>query len=154
MNLWSERKLSPQQMVYTKLEILRWISIIKILTLKRNWMPKCRSQKQGSLTPWHNLNAFTKKCMTGHKLIHSFIHFYSRKKGHKFIHEWRMILEGVKQALLGLDETLPFLVSQTIKVCLQCRIPRFNPWLRRIPWRKEWQPTPVFFPGEFCEQRL
>ena len=22
-----------------------------------------------------------------------------------------------------------------------------------IPWRREWQPTPVFLPGEFCEQR-
>ena len=20
----------------------------------------------------------------------------------------------------------------------------FNPWVRKIPWRKEWQPTPVF----------
>ena len=26
--------------------------------------------------------------------------------------------------------------------------PRFNPWVRRIPWRKEWLPTPVFLPGE------
>ena len=25
---------------------------------------------------------------------------------------------------------------------------RFNPWVRKIPWRKEWQPTPVFLPGE------
>ena len=22
------------------------------------------------------------------------------------------------------------------------------------PWRREWQLTPVFLPGEFCEQRL
>ena len=26
--------------------------------------------------------------------------------------------------------------------------PRFNPWVRKIPWRKEWLPTPVFLPGE------
>ena len=25
---------------------------------------------------------------------------------------------------------------------------RFNPWVRKIPWRKAWQPTPVFLPGE------
>ena len=24
----------------------------------------------------------------------------------------------------------------------------FNPWIRKIPWRKAWQPTPVFLPGE------
>ena len=24
----------------------------------------------------------------------------------------------------------------------------FNPWVGKIPWRRTWQPTPVFFPGE------
>ena len=23
-----------------------------------------------------------------------------------------------------------------------------NPWLRKMPWRRKWQPTPVFLPGE------
>ena len=30
---------------------------------------------------------------------------------------------------------------------------RFNPWVRKIPWRREWQPTPVFLCGEFSGQR-
>ena len=34
-------------------------------------------------------------------------------------------------------------------ICLQCRRPRFNPWVRKIPWKREWLPTPVFLPGEF-----
>ena len=25
---------------------------------------------------------------------------------------------------------------------------RFEPWVREIPWRRAWQPTPVFLPGE------
>jgi len=29
-----------------------------------------------------------------------------------------------------------------------CRRPSFNPWVRKIPWRREWLPTPVFLPGE------
>ena len=29
----------------------------------------------------------------------------------------------------------------------------FKPWARKIPWRRAWQPTPVFLPGEFHEQR-
>ena len=33
-------------------------------------------------------------------------------------------------------------------ICLQCGRPGFNPWVRKIPWRREWQPTPVFLPGE------
>ena len=29
----------------------------------------------------------------------------------------------------------------------------FAPWVGKISWRREWQPTPVFFPGEFHGQR-
>ena len=32
--------------------------------------------------------------------------------------------------------------------CLQCGRPRFNPWVGKIPWRRKWQPSPVFLPGE------
>ena len=28
----------------------------------------------------------------------------------------------------------------------------FDPWLRKIPWSREWQPTPVFLPGEASGQ--
>ena len=34
-----------------------------------------------------------------------------------------------------------------------CRRPGFVPWVRKIPWRREWQPTPVFLPGESHGQR-
>ena len=27
-------------------------------------------------------------------------------------------------------------------------IPGFDPWVGKIPWRRAWQPTPVFLPGE------
>ena len=30
---------------------------------------------------------------------------------------------------------------------------RFNPWVRQIPWRRKWQPTPVFLPGKSHGQR-
>ena len=29
----------------------------------------------------------------------------------------------------------------------------FNPWIRKIPWNGEWQPTPVFLPGKSHVQR-
>ena len=29
----------------------------------------------------------------------------------------------------------------------------FDPWVGKIPWRRAWQPTPVFLPGEFHGQR-
>ena len=35
----------------------------------------------------------------------------------------------------------------------RCRRHEFDPWVRKIPWRKEWLPTSVFLPGEFHGQR-
>ena len=38
----------------------------------------------------------------------------------------------------------------------QCRRHKrceFDPWVEKIPWRRKWQPTPVFFPAESHEQR-
>ena len=31
---------------------------------------------------------------------------------------------------------------------LQCWRPGFDPWVGKIPWRRAWQPTSVFLPGE------
>ena len=36
----------------------------------------------------------------------------------------------------------------TCDVFVQCGRPGFDPWVGKIPWRKAWQPTPVFLPGE------
>ena len=35
----------------------------------------------------------------------------------------------------------------------QCRRRGFDPWVRKIPWRRKWQPTPVFLPGKSHGQR-
>ena len=35
----------------------------------------------------------------------------------------------------------------------QCRRCGFNPWVGKIPWRRKWQPTPVFSPGESHGQK-
>ena len=43
-----------------------------------------------------------------------------------------------------------------LRIHLQCERhsrPGFNPWIRKILWRRQWQPTPVFLPGEFHGKR-
>ena len=37
--------------------------------------------------------------------------------------------------------------------CRRCKRCRFDPWVGKIPWRRKWQPTPVFLPGESQGQR-
>ena len=40
-----------------------------------------------------------------------------------------------------------------VRVCLQCGRPGFDSWVRKIPWRRKWLPTPVILPGESHGQR-
>ena len=51
---------------------------------------------------------------------------------------------------------LPSWHSSKKKSTYQCRRPkrgRFNPWVKKIPWSRKWQPTPVFLLGKFYGQR-
>ena len=53
---------------------------------------------------------------------------------------------------LKLRRGLPRWLSGKESTC-RCRSCRFDPWVRKIPWRRKQQPTPVFLPGEFHGQR-
>ena len=46
---------------------------------------------------------------------------------------------------------LPRWLSGIESTC-QCRRHRFDPWVRKLPWGREWKSTPVFFPGKFPGQ--
>ena len=69
-----------------------------------------------------------------------------------------MINWFIQQALLS-PHYLPVsykrasLVAQLVKNLPASRRPRFYSWVRKIPWRKAWQPSPVFLPGESHGQR-
>ena len=41
-----------------------------------------------------------------------------------------------------------FFANAALATELQCRRTKFKPWVRKIPWRRKWQPTPVFLPGK------
>jgi len=50
---------------------------------------------------------------------------------------------------------LPRWLSGQESACQCRRLQRlaFDPWVGKIPWRREWQPTPVFLPGKSDGQR-
>ena len=57
---------------------------------------------------------------------------------------------------MGLKTTLPRFLAVTLGIQLTPALawkPKFDPWVEKIPRRREWQPTPVFFPEEFHGQR-
>ena len=39
---------------------------------------------------------------------------------------------------------LDFLIAQLVKTCLQCRRPWVDSWVRKIPWKRDRLPTPIF----------
>ena len=67
-----------------------------------------------------------------------------KKSGKPLLLEGSMINLGKPRRLSGKEFTCQ---------CKRCRSLRFNPWVGKIPWRKKWQPTPVFLPGESHGQR-
>ena len=43
--------------------------------------------------------------------------------------------------------------GSVVKNLPQCRRHRFDPWIRKILWRRAWQFTSIFLPGESHRQR-
>ena len=40
-----------------------------------------------------------------------------------------------------------------VKICLECRRHRLDPWVGEIPWSRKWQAIPVFLLGKILWQR-
>ena len=62
--------------------------------------------------------------------------FLVRKKLVTFIYILLNFLLGFPDDVSGKEPTCQF------------RRLEFNPWVRKSPWRRKWQLTPVFLPGE------
>ena len=45
------------------------------------------------------------------------------------------------------------LMAQMVKNLPSMRTPGFDPWVGKMPWRRDWPPIPVFLPGEYPWQR-
>ena len=45
------------------------------------------------------------------------------------------------------------LVAQQWRIYLQCRRHGFDPWVRKIPWKRKWQSNPIFLSGKSHGQK-
>ena len=50
------------------------------------------------------------------------------------------------------DQKVPWWLRRQ-RIHLQCKKGEFDPWVRKIIWKRKWQLAPVFLSGEFHEQR-
>ena len=69
-------------------------------------------------------------------------------------HKVKAILKPPSQNSVELQRLvgLPWWLSGKESTC-QCRRCRFDPWVRKISWRKKWQPNPVLLPGKSHRQK-
>ena len=68
-------------------------------------------------------------------------------------HRGRGILPRQPQQMNPYYTILLFIMLTIYGLLLQCQCRThkrcgFYPWAGKIPWRRKWQPTPVFLPGE------
>jgi len=125
------------------LDAKNWL-ILKDPDAAKDWRREEKGTTEDEMVGWHHwLNG------------HEFELAMDRKA-------WRTAVHGVTKSWTwlsnwtGLNWTYPqlaSLVAQRGSICLQCGRPRFDPWIRKIPWRRKWQPTPVFLPEESHGQR-
>ena len=79
-------------------------------------------------------------------MYHSFL-IHSSADGHLGCFH---VLAIINSAAMNIGVSL---VAQMVKNLPTMQKTRFNPWVGKIPWRREWYPTLVFLPGEFHGQR-
>ena len=42
--------------------------------------------------------------------------------------------------------------KESVYQCRKCKRCEFDPCVRKIPWMRDWQPTPEFLPGESMDE--
>ena len=62
---------------------------------------------------------------------------------------WRAIVHGVTKSWAWLSDW----TTDGKESAWSCERPGFNPWIRKMPWKRKWQPTSVFLPGELHGQK-
>ena len=70
---------------------------------------------------------------------------------------WRAAVRGVRKSWTQLTDWTELVStpggSDSKESACNAGRPKFNRWVGKISWRRKWQPTPIFLPGEFHGQR-
>ena len=90
---------------------------------------------------------YTSDDMTCLCFLHAYLEFF-HKRGH-------MIHCLLQLAIFNQECVIPRLPGQYSGKESTCQFRRrgFDPWVGKVPWRREWIPTPVFLPGKSHGQR-
>ena len=125
-------------------QFLQWI--FRLISFKIDWFDPLAVQGTLKSLQHHNPKASILWCSA----------FFMVQLSHPYMTTGKIIaltrrtfVDKVMSLLFNMLSRLDFPGGSDGKAfCLQCRRPGFNPCFRKIPWRRNWQPTPVFLPGK------
>ena len=83
-----------------------------------------------------------------HILIYWLGNFYQFRDYFRILKDFKWSSTIFKKLVFGLPWWLRWQ-----RIHLQCGRPGFDPWVGKIPWKRAWQPIPVFLSGESHGQR-
>ena len=137
----------------------------------KDWRQKDKGETEDEMVGWHhwlNGHGFEQTlgdsggqrilagCSPGASAV--LIDFWmgaGRQRGQAMIKSWNF--QPYSHSLdkrEGLEMKLVIVHAyQSTCQCRRHKWPRFDPWVRKIPWRRKWQLAPVFLPGELHGHR-
>ena len=66
---------------------------------------------------------------------------------HRVGHDWRDLAAAAAAYFLRASQ-VTLVGKEPTYQCRRCKRRRFNPWVRKMPCSRAWQPTPAFLPGK------
>ena len=109
-----------------------------LISFRTDWLELLAVQGTlKSLLQHHSLKASIEGYINWRKILFSLLHFI----------KFQISLQKTRCKHLQHSFGAPG-GSDSKRVCLQCGRPGFNPCVRKILWKRKWQPTPIFLPGE------
>ena len=128
--LWEIRETNG----YCQLAILSWLEAEAQV---RKLGEQLKSEKNLQLSPTLLASGLTDKAGEQNNTLETLACHLAEWGGHKasWINVW-VLSEYLWQR------------ASLVKSACQYRRHRFNSWVRKTPWREEWQPTPVFLSGK------
>ena len=103
---------------------------------------------------WGGLQAHNKGMSWNHRLFQSTGKFTSKTTDHREISNVPKYFIGMVTCKFAFYSSSVAQWYKNLPAMQETlRRPRFNPWVRKIPWRRKWQPTAVFLSGKSHRQR-
>ena len=114
-----------------------WKWKVKVKSLSRVWL-LATPWTAANQAPW-SMGFSRQECWNGLPLLGRVKNIWEKKSS------WSSKTRNLNFSVAG---------NYLYSICIVLNIvPGFNPWVRKILWRRKWQPTPVLLPGKFHGQR-